>query len=274
MGTQTLARKLTRLEVAARARDAARLATLARVRADPAALMALAGMEPDPWQAKLLRSSATRMLLLCSRQAGKSCVAASLALRTALLEPGSLTLLLSPSLRQSGELFLKVLAQYGALGRPVPPAAESALRLQLINGSRVVSLPGDEETIRGFSGVALLVIDEAARVQDALYCAVRPMLAVSRGRLVALSTPFGKRGWFHDEWHGDAAWERVRIDATQCPRIAADFLESERYSLGERWFRQEYLNSFEEAVGSVFSAAEIRAALVDDEPWTLGGIRG
>jgi hypothetical protein len=51
--------------------------------------------------------------------------------------------------------------QYTALARPVP-AAESALRLELVNGIRVVSLPGDEETIRGLSGVALLVIDEAA----------------------------------------------------------------------------------------------------------------
>jgi hypothetical protein len=264
MGIQALARKVSRLEVAVRSRDAAGLATLARVRADPAALMALAGMDPDPWQAKLLRSDATRMLLLCSRQAGKSCVAASLALRTALLEPGSLTLLLSPSLRQSGELFLKVLAQYGGLGRPVPPAAESALRLQLVNGSRVVSLPGDEETIRGFSGVALLVIDEAARVQDALYCAVRPMLAVSQGRLVALSTPFGKRGWFHDEWPGNAPWERVRITAEQCPRITPAFLAEERRALGDRWYRQEYECSFEDTVGAVFAYADIQAALNDD----------
>jgi hypothetical protein len=45
----------------------------------------------------------------------------------------------------------------------------------------------------------MLVIDEASRVDDTLYLAVRPLLAVSGGRLVALSTPFGKRGWFHDE---------------------------------------------------------------------------
>ena len=78
---------------------------------------------------------------------------------------------------------------FNALGRPLPVVAESALRLELANGSRVVSLPGDEKNIRGYSGVTLLVIDEAARVADELYYAVRPMLAVSQGRLVALSTP-------------------------------------------------------------------------------------
>src|SRR5208282_1075770 len=98
----------------------------------------------------------------------------------------------------------------------------------LANGSRIVSLPGDEKNIRGFSGVALLVIDEAARVLDSLYCSVRPMLAVSRGRMVALSTPYGKRGWFHDEWHGAGEWQRVRITAPECPRITAEFLAEEK----------------------------------------------
>src|SRR5262249_5097813 len=161
-------------------------------------------------------------------QSGKSSTAAALGLHTALCRSGSLVLLLSPSQRQSGELFRKLTGLYEALGRPVRTLARSALRLELANGSRVVSLPGDEATIRGFSGVALLVIDEAARVSDGLYLAVRPMLAVSRGRLVALSTPFGKRGWFHDEWHGNNNWNRVRATADQCPRISADFLEEER----------------------------------------------
>src|SRR5207244_4416310 len=119
------------------------------------------------------------------------------------------------------------------------------LRLELANGSRIVSLPGDEATVRGFSGVALLVIDEAARVNDALYYSVRPMLAVSQGRLVSLSTPFGKRGWFHDEWFGEGDWERVKITAEECPRIPATFLAEERRALGERWYKQEYLCSFE-----------------------------
>src|SRR5262245_23174024 len=131
-------------------------------------------MSPDPWQTDLLRApSSGRVLLLASRQAGKSQTAAALALRAALLEPPSLVLLLSPTLRQSGELFNdKVLRAYNALGRPVPTVQESALTMHLTNGSRVVSLPGDEGTIRGYSGVSLLVIDEAARVPDDLYRAV------------------------------------------------------------------------------------------------------
>ncbi len=198
-----------------------------------------------------------------AHNSGKSQVAAALALRTALLQAGALVLLLSPTLRQSGELFRKVLALFTALGRPLGVVHSSALRLELTNGARVVSLPGTEGTIRGFSGVSLLVIDEAARVPDPLYFAVRPMLAVSQGRLVALSTPFGKRGWFHDEWHGTGEWERVRITAEQCPRIPAEFLAEERRALGERYWRQEYMTDFTECVDAVFSYADIQAALDD-----------
>src|SRR5436190_1727587 len=88
----------------------------------------------------------------------------------------------------------------GPAPRAPPAGRETQLRLELANGSRVVCLPGREGTIRSFGGVALLVLDEAARIPDALYRSVRPMLAVSGGRLVALSTPFGRRGWFWQEW--------------------------------------------------------------------------
>jgi hypothetical protein len=159
---------------------------------------------------------------------------------------------------------------YDALRRPVATVRESALSMEMSNGSRIVSLPGDEETVRGYSGVAVLIVDEAARVPDALYCAVRPMLAVSGGRLVCLSTPFGKRGFFFEEWHGPGAWERVRITAHECPRISREFLAEEERALGPRWYRQEYLCSFEDIIDAVFSWEDIQAAASDDVPPLFG----
>jgi hypothetical protein len=90
------------------------------------------------------------------------------------------------------------------------------------------------------------------------------MLAVSRGTRVALTTPFGERGIFFDEWHSTRRWQRIRIPATECPRITAEFLREEREALGERWFRQEYLCSFEDVVGAVFSWKDIQSAMSDD----------
>jgi hypothetical protein len=228
---------------------------------DPAVLMEDTGLVPDPWQRDFLRSTSKRQLLLCSRQSGKSTAVAALALHTALYHPPALVLLLSRALRQSQELFRKVLDAYGAIGETCPPEAESALQLELTNGSRVVSLPGKEETVRSYSGVKLLVIDEAARVPDALYYSTRPMLAVSGGRLVCLTTPWGKCGFFHQEWTEGQGWEKIKITANQCQRIPHPFLEEERCTLGDWWYKQEYRCEFVEVIDVVFSDEDITRAI-------------
>jgi hypothetical protein len=230
--------------------------------------MTATGMTPDPWQQRLLRSCADRLLVLTHRQAGKSWSTAAVALHTALLQPKSLTLLLSPSERQSGELALKVWDLFDTSNRPVKATKWTALQLHLENGSRIIALPGEEKTIRGYSGVSLLIVDEAARVPDPLYYSVRPMLAVSKGRLIALSTPFGQRGFFFEEWQSLRRWERFRVTADQCLRLSPEFLAEEREAMGERWFRQEYLCSFEDAVDALFSEEDIRAA-ADDSTFPL-----
>jgi len=222
------------------------------------------GWEPDPWQFRLLQVNWTKALLCCSRQSGKSTVAAALGLHEALCRPGSLVLMLSPSERQSGELAIKLFACYDALKQPVPARKRTELQLHLVNGSRVIALPENEKTIRGFSGARLLICDEASRIGDDLYRTVRPMLAVSRGRLLAMSTPFGQRGWFHDEWFSSSPWERIRVIASECPRIDPQFLEEERLALGERYFRQEYECSFESVVDAVFNLADFDQAVTSD----------
>lgn len=244
---------------------------MARLRSDPSRLMSDAGMVPDDWQRDLLREQHDRVLLLASRQSGKSQTAAALALREALLRSGSLVLLLSPTFRQSGELFKdKVKRLYCALNRPVAAVQESALSMELQNGSRIVSRPGDEGTVRGYSGARLLILDEASRIPDDLYTTVRPMLATSRGKLIALTTPWGKRGWFYTEWTEDRPWKRVCITVSQCPRITPEFLAEEKRSMGERWYRQEYECDFAEMIGAVFRQEDIDAARSRTIPSVFG----
>src|ERR687890_361181 len=199
-----------------------------------------AGLEPDPWQRDLLASSSDRVLLNCCRQSGKSTMTAIVALHRALYHPGSLILCLAPALRQSQELFSKMAGFYRDLGRPVSAVAERKLSLELEKRPRIITLPRSEKNVRGFSGAALLVVDEAARVEDSLYYAVRPMLAVSGGSLMMLSTPYGKRGVFFEEWNQGKGWERYEVPARECPRISASFLKEERRALPSRVYRQEY----------------------------------
>lgn len=235
---------------------------------DPALIFRALGRTADPWQRELLVAPERQLLLNCSRQVGKSTTVAALALHTVLFRAHSLVLILSPTLRQSYELFRKVLEAYHALGRPVSARREAAGQLELANGSRIVALPGREETVRSFSNVALLLIDEASRVPDDLYRSVRPMLAVSQGRLVCLSTPFGCRGFFHDEWTGGGPWRRVRVTWRDCPRITAEFIAEERRALGDAWVRQEYECEFAARTGLVYP--DFAACLVDDWPDPAG----
>jgi hypothetical protein len=229
------------------------------------------GIVPDPWQAKLLGSSSARVLLNCSRQSGKSTMASVLALHKALTWPGSLILILAPAERQAKELFSKVVLSYRTVGHVIPTASYRKLGMELSNGSRIEALPGTEKTVRGFSGVDLLIVDEAARVADELYYAVRPMLAVSGGRLLMLSTPFGKRGVFYEEWTGGSAWERYTVTAAQCPRIPSEFLEEERKTLGPWWFAQEYECRFMDTLDQVFATKVIDKAITDEVAPLFGG---
>jgi hypothetical protein len=161
---------------------------------------------------------------------------------------------------------------YSALGRPVAATQESATSLTLANGSKIVSLPSKEETIRGYSRVSLLVCDEAARIPDPLYFAARPFLAVSGGALVALSSAYARLGWFYNEWVGSRPWQRTKITAYDCPRISREFLDEERETMGDRVFAREYLGEFAEADDAVFSLDDIEAACSDElEPVALWG---
>jgi hypothetical protein len=217
--------------------------------------------DADAKQAEALRSGSKRVVLNCTRQWGKSTVTAAKALHTATQHTGSLTLVVSPSARQSGEFLRKASTFARRLGMPAKGDGDNEISLALPNGSRIVGLPGKEETVRGFSAVSLLLVDEASRVSDDLYRAVRPMLAVSNGSLWLMSTPFGKRGFFYETWmHGGTEWQRVRATARECPRIPAAFLEEERAAMGERSFRQEYLCEFEDSVSTLFDREIVERA--------------
>ena len=195
---------------------------------------------PDPWQANFLRSTHPRLCLNCSRQSGKSSTAAILALWEAIHKPRSTIVLDSPSLRQSQELMLKFAEFLDMVDKNVKLDSDTKLSVRFANGSRVLALPGSEKTIRGISAVTLLILDEAAAIPDELYGAVRPMLAVSRGRLVLMSTPRGEQGFFFDTWAKSKGWEKIEVPWQQCPRIDPAFIEEERLERGNAWVAQEY----------------------------------
>jgi hypothetical protein len=236
---------------------------------DPVLLSQDCGIDPDPIQAKLLTTTSRKVIVNCSRQWGKSTTTAILALHEALYAAPAMIVLVSPSQTQSTELFRKVHSFWERLEGVPDAEQESLTRLSLANGSRIISLPGSEKTTRGYSGVTLAIMDEAARVPDELLAAIRPMLATTDGRFIALSTPKGKRGWFYESWiSGDDSWERISVKGVDCPRISASFLADEMKALGPLRFSEEYECQFVDSDSSAFSSTLIEQALTDDfEPF-------
>jgi hypothetical protein len=217
----------------------------------------------DPWQQAVLTSRAPQIVMNCCRQSGKSTAAALLGVWTALTVPRATVLLVAPSVRQSQELYRKCRDALARLGPEAPRTVqESATSLELLGGARIVVIPADEATSRGWSAVTLLCVDEASRVPDPIFFALRPMLAVSRGRIVLLSTPNGALGYFHSVFTGaDPEWLRVRIVAAECARIDGRWLAAERERLGRWWASQEFDGEFTDREAAIYSGADIRACI-------------
>lgn len=235
---------------------------------DPTLIMRKAGLEPDPWQSDLLLSPEDDWwLVLCSRQSGKTTTVAVLALHTAMVRPGTTVLIVTPSENQSKEVLRSVSDFYFAIhGAPVREDTITALKIELGNRSRILALSGaDDKFLRVHSNISLIVADEGARIAPEIFHTIAPMLAVSGGRMVLTSTPWFMRGFMYDAWkNGGDDWRRIKVKATDCPRISPEFLERERRSKPAAWFAQEYMAEWGSVASALFPMDLIQAAMCPD----------
>lgn len=200
-------------------------------------------LTPDDLQSAFFNATEKRIILLCTRQWGKSTIAAAKALHHALTTPKAFILVASASKRQSIELVLKFneFAQM-VLGKPPRTQGES---FRLPNGARIIPLPESPKKVRCYSAPTLLIIDEAAFVSDALYEALTPALATSNGALWLLSTAYEQKGFFYQACATPPGiWKLVKATAADCPRISPEFLAAERATKGETYYMREYCCEF------------------------------
>lgn len=199
-----------------------------------------ANWQPDKLQSKVLDTAKDRVLLCCTRQWGKSTVAAAKALHIAKTKPNALVLIAAAALRQSKEVLRKIRAFSGS-----EKLKGGQTTAEFENGSRIVALPGNPDTIRGFSAPDLIVIDEAAFVTEDLFEAITPMLATSNGALWLMSSANEQTGFFYNLWSKrDKDWHIVIATAADCPRISKQFLAKERAIKGEDQFQREFFCQF------------------------------
>lgn len=238
-------------------------------RADPAAwLRDTQGVEPDPWQERFMQSNARRIALNCCRQAGKSTAVGWRVAHRASFRPNYFAVCTAPSDRQSVELFQKIRTPLEKAGElDVKPPKDNMHELVLPNGSRIICLPSNADTIRGFSAVNELLVDEAAMVDDAVFAAVEPMLVRSKGSLVLMTTPKGQRGHFHQVWEGGKNWDRYSVtwrDVLKYGHFTQEDLDHFKEEHGEWMFRQEYECEFLSTLDAVFPIEQIKAAMSDE----------
>jgi hypothetical protein len=229
------------------------------------------GFEPDPRQCELLRAPVHRTIWNCGRQLGKSTMAGVLALQRGLARPGSMILVASPCGRQSAEFLRKVRGMMQRMGLRIQGDGDNEMSLVLPGESRIVGIPGREDTVRGFSAVDFMILEEASRIPEALYHALRPMLAATNGDLLMISTPFGKQGIFFREWSrpGDT-WTKFLVKTEESPRISREFLKEEREVLGEEFYAQEYECVFTASAHGVFDVEALLAGVAKGvKAWEL-----
>lgn len=241
---------------------------------DPVVKMRYAGIRPDPWQETVLRTQAKRVIILASRQAGKSSSIGGRALWTAETQARAEIVIGAPKQDQAAELLRKAMEVYNLAGHWDESQVddEAIQRVTLTNGSRMSAVPGRAATVRSFSAVTLLVLDEAAYIPDDFYQAVFPMLAVSQGSVALLSTPHGKSGAFYDIWQNAPAWDprlpdeaqleawlKIKVPWWDCPRIQPAFIDAERRRFGDAYVRREYCCEFMDADSAAFREEDIVA---------------
>lgn len=235
--------------------------------------------QPDPWQKRLLRSRSKKIIVNVARQQGKSTTAAAKAVHRAVFFPGSLILIVAPAVPQAGELRRKIDEHLRNLKLEAKTVADNKRELEFANGSRIIIVAADEDTVRSYTA-HMIIEDEAAMVSDAVFEAMQPMLLVTGGQHIILGTPKGmKKHHFADIWHdtdANSEWDRYEVNAWQNPRVPRAVLQSlkdEKERLGRLWwFQQEYECSFVAAAqGLVYPFDRKRNAAAtfkrDDRYW-------
>jgi len=217
----------------------------------------------DGWQERVLATTGN-VVLRSGRQVGKSTVISIKAAEYALKHPRKNILVIASVERQAQLLFEKVLAYIYETNKKEIKSGKNRptkSKLQLKNGSTIYCLPTGLSGygIRGYT-IDLLIADEAAFIPEEVWTAVTPMLAVTRGDIILLSTPFGKGGYFYRCFE-DSTFTSFHVSSEDCPRKNQEFLDQEKERMSKLQYAQEYLGEFVDELRRFFSEELIRSCM-------------
>jgi hypothetical protein len=216
----------------------------------------------DPWQAQFMVNNEPHVLMNCARQVGKSQIVSLKCAYNAVFRSRRVVVI-APTLRQSTIIHRRARRWLfnGSIG-----VEEVGYDLFIQGGGQITALPGDRPdlAIRGDT-IDDLIVDEASRVKSQLIAAATPATATrSDASITYLSTPAGRQGDFWKAWSEQDWWHKIKVMASECPRIDTKFLERERRRLGPL-YAQEYECEFLDTFNALFSAADLDAVFQREE---------
>lgn len=221
-------------------------------------------IELDPWQKEVLETKGN-MCLRSGRQVGKSTVIGLKAAQYALDNPKKLIMIISKTERQAGLLFSKVLFNLHQIDKKQIMSGVNRPTKHLVNlknGTKIYSLPAGDTGfgIMGFT-IDLLIADEAAFIPEEVWNSVIPALAITRGEIWLLSTPFCKTGYYYQCFE-DPSFTAFHTSSEDCPRKDQDFLDRQKKILTKARYRQMYEGKFVDDVLQFFSDALIKECCI------------
>jgi len=200
----------------------------------------------DPWQKEVLETTGN-ICLRSGRQVGKSFVIGIKAALYALDHQGKLVMVISKTERQAGLLFAKILRNVQEMDKTQIMKGKKRPTKHLIhlkNGSTIHCLPAGDTGfgIMGFT-IDLLIADEAAWIPEEVWNSIIPALAITRGEIWLLSTPYVKEGYYYNCF-SDSKFTAFHTSSEDCPRKDQDFLDTQKKNLTKAQYHQMYLGEF------------------------------
>lgn len=233
------------------------------------------GAALDGWQRRYLERApeCSRIAIAASRQSGKSTVTAVFVAWCLMFLPKFTCLVASRSLRQAAYYLDKVRDIVLSVIPRDAMQSMNRLSMKLPNGNEIISIPcAQPDAGRGFSP-DLILLDEAAFAPEALFTAITPSVAATHGAIHMISSPNGRQGVFFEAFEGRASdvWETFRVTWKDCPRMTQAQMDVERITLGDLYWRQEFMAEFVQPLGAFFGNSGL-LAFSDEEDQDLGSL--
>ena len=271
------------------------------MRYDPVFFCNSFGYYPYWYQEQVLWCDARRVVINMSRQIGKTFAVALLALHFVFTRAKVNVLIVAPAQRQSEIMFEtieEIINSHPILQDSVKKIIQGKIRLE--NGSTIYNFPiGDSaKKVRGHA-IHLLIADEASFIPNIAFTALTPSLGATKGRLIMISTPDVRGGFFYEhmmngldykDWHAsdkkmdhigqavrfwfpysvglDAMKRNLQGEYTGETQMDEEFIIAERNTKHPTDFAREYLAQFVDE-GAMFFPRALIVNATEDYPMQM-----